>query len=608
MLLIPPIIMKKLVSLVLFLSFSYFSYGQFCGFDLHRSELKKNPNFIAQEKVSEQRIKLATQRIRAESQQRKSANQSTDLLTIPVVVHVLHLGEEEGTGTNISDAQIESSIANLNSFYRGQTEGGTIDFQIEIKLAQRSPTCEITTGINRIDATDIVGYEEDGVSLKGDGASQSTLKQLSIWPTSDYLNIWIVSEIDGNNGGSGYQGYASFFRGGYEEGSVMMYTVFGYDPTNENPDWPLSFSRDNGTVVHELGHYFHLYHTFQGDDAAVGDAPYEAQCPNNQDPTTDGDRCADTVPHKRETSTCPDENSCTSENWENDNTKKNIMSYYRCTDRMTADQKTRMRAAMEGTSIVNSKGSQQPNDPFVTPNAVCSTNSNSSRQSGILGVTLNGVTMTSGYPDDDDGNIDKASNCVNYFEIDSSVSYDLEVALSLNYQQLGVWIDWNDDGDFEDPSEQQSLVDDIPSRSTAQISIIYPENIPYNDYVRIRLVCDLDNRYGAPKLTSPCTSTLAQGQSEDYMIYVKESSTASVAKNNVLNVSLHPNPAKNEVNISAKNTIESVTIYNVLGKKVSSYTVNATSKNLDIANLSSGIYILKYLSSNAVGSLKFVKE
>ena len=600
--------MKKLVSVVLFLFFSYFSYGQFCGFDVHRSELEKNPNFIAQEKASEQRIKLATQRIRAESQQRKSANQSTDLLTIPVVVHVLHLGEQEGTGTNISDAQIESSIAHLNSFYRGKTTGSTIDFQIEMKLAQRSPTCEITTGINRIDASDVEGYKEDGVSLRGDGASQSTLKQLSIWPTTDYLNIWIVSEIDGNNGGSGYQGYANFFNGGYQEGSVMMYTVFGYDPTTENTDWPLSRSRDNSTVVHELGHYFHLYHTFQGDDGATGGA-YEAQCPINDNPSTDGDLCADTVPHKRETSSCPDENSCTSENWESDNTKKNIMSYYRCTDRMTADQKTRVRAVMEGSSIVNSKGSQQLNQPFVAPNAVCSTNSVSTWTSGILGVTLNGVTMTSSYSAGDDGNIDETSNCLNYFEIDGSVSYDLEVALSFyNFQQLGVWIDWNDDGDFEDANEQQYLDDDIPSESTVEISISYPENIPYNDYVRIRLICDLDDRHGVPQLTSPCTSSLNQGQSEDYTIYVKESSTASVAKNNVLNVSLHPNPAKNEVNISAKNTIESVTIYNVLGKKVSSYTVNATSKNLDIANLSSGIYVLKYLSSNAVGSLKFIKE
>ena len=45
-------------------------------------------------------------------------------------------------------------------------------------------------------------------------------------------------------------------------------------------------------------------------------------------------------------------------------------------------------------------------------------------------------------------------------------------------------------------------------------------------------------------------------------------STASIDKNNLLEISLYPNPAKGTLNISAKNTIESATIYNVLGKKV----------------------------------------
>lgn len=74
-----------------------------------------------------------------------------------------------------------------------------------------------------------------------------------------------MTEINGNNGGSGFQDYANFFYGNSYEGSVMMHSVFGYDPTNANPSWPLNFSR-NSTVVHEAGHYFHLYHTFQGDD------------------------------------------------------------------------------------------------------------------------------------------------------------------------------------------------------------------------------------------------------------------------------------------------------------------------------------------------------
>ena len=84
--------------------------------------------------------------------------------------------------------------------------------------------------------------------------------------------------------------------------------------------------------------------------------------------------------------------------------------------------------------------------------------------------------------------------------------------------------------------------------------------------------------------------------------------TANVDKNNLLEISLYPNPAKSELNISAKNVIENATIYSILGKKVKSFTVNATSKSLDVSNLSKGIYILRYTANNAVGSMKFIKQ
>lgn len=37
--------------------------------------------------------------------------------TVPIVVHVIHLGETVGTGTNISDAQVISAIDDLNDRY-----------------------------------------------------------------------------------------------------------------------------------------------------------------------------------------------------------------------------------------------------------------------------------------------------------------------------------------------------------------------------------------------------------------------------------------------------------------------------------------------------------
>jgi hypothetical protein len=84
--------------------------------------------------------------------------------------------------------------------------------------------------------------------------------------------------------------------------------------------------------------------------------------------------------------------------------------------------------------------------------------------------------------------------------------------------------------------------------------------------------------------------------------------TASVEDNNLLKISLYPNPTNNMLNISAKSTIKSAVIYNVLGKVVKNITINKVSDNIDVSSLNSGIYIIKYAIDNSVGTMKFIKE
>lgn len=493
------------------------SYAQQCGFDKQMEIQLQDPNFVALQREAEEKIQA---RFESGIQSRTVGN----VLTIPVVMHVLHLGESVGTGSNISDAQIQSSIDNLNDFYRGQTAGSPVDFEIEFTLAKRDPNCNPTDGINRINASSVPNYSADGISFNGGpGAPQNTLKDLSRWPETDYFNIWIVTEIEGNNGGAGFQGYANFYTGSAYEGSVMMHTVFGYDPTNANPSWPLNFSRDNSTVVHEAGHYFHLYHTFQGDDTnndGVSDA-----CPADTTVGVDSDGCADTVPHQRETSTCPANNACTGNPWIDDNTINNIMSYYFCTDKLTDNQKTRARAAMEGTSLVGSNGSLDPDPTYAPPMIACYNNTApniDNHYAGITNVELNGKEFSSFSTLSDGGNIDDSDNCVNYFVIDATESNTLNVTMfTANIQQLGVWIDWNDDGDFDDDAEQQHFSQDLGPNALVPIVLTYPATIPYGDYVRVRLITDLDDDYGFPVISSACYTNLAYGQSEDYAIYLQ---------------------------------------------------------------------------------------
>ena len=91
-------------------------------------------------------------------------------------------------------------------------------------------------------------------------------------------------------------------------------------------------------------------------------------------------------------------------------------------------------------------------------------------------------------------------------------------------------------------------------------------------------------------------------------IYVYRAATASVDKNNLLNVSLSPSPAINDLRISAQSTIENVSIYNVLGKTVLSAKINKKEDVINVSSLNTGVYILKYTINNAVGTMKFIKE
>jgi photosystem II stability/assembly factor-like uncharacterized protein len=76
---------------------------------------------------------------------------------------------------------------------------------------------------------------------------------------------------------------------------------------------------------------------------------------------------------------------------------------------------------------------------------------------------------------------------------------------------------------------------------------------------------------------------------------------------NNLNVITSPNPAKNIINVQTTETIKEVSVYNLLGKKV---TVNQLSTNsIDVSNLAQGVYIIKVMNEDdKMFSSKFIKE
>ena len=212
-----------------------------------------------------------------------------EIYLVPVVVHVIHLGEAIGTGTNISDAQINSSIDALNRDFRKLPDDGNIgqgagvDTKIQFCLK----------GVNRVLGTSVSGYSTSGIT----SSNETSVKALSKWDNCCYINIWSVSEIDGNNGGAGVQGYAYFptnpcGANASKDGVVVLYNAMGNDPGGSNGYNLKTYTQLGRVMTHEMGHVFNLHHTFSGGSCT------ETNC------GTQGDECCDTPPHPGNNTNC----------------------------------------------------------------------------------------------------------------------------------------------------------------------------------------------------------------------------------------------------------------------------------------------------------------
>jgi len=85
--------------------------------------------------------------------------------------------------------------------------------------------------------------------------------------------------------------------------------------------------------------------------------------------------------------------------------------------------------------------------------------------------------------------------------------------------------------------------------------------------------------------------------------------TAGVEDNSFVNVSVYPNPSNSNWNFRTGNTvINSVEVFNLLGKRVVSQNNNSTELSISTQGLSSGIYIARITTEQGVKSVKLIRE
>lgn len=508
--------------------FTFIAHAQpKCGFDYqHNQLLNQSPGF--RETVSQ-----IDEKIRVWVKQKQQAGRLTTngrvingvetIYEIPVVIHVMHNGGAVGTQYNPADAQLTNMIDYLNqSFqatwagYSSATTGGTrVPFRFV--LAQRAPDCTPTTGIIRVNASSVPDYSSYGIrSQSTTGAIEEDLKALSVWPSNQYYNIWIVNRIDGKDG---YVGTVGPFVAGYAyypgapnslDGTIMLASQAIAGQT---------------TLPHEMGHAFNLYHTFQG---ASGSA-----CAPNADCSNQGDRVCDTDPVNEDAFfTCPasaSTNPCTGNPWNGQ--QFNFMHYTSCGDhRFTPGQRDRMIAAVNTVrGGLLTSAALQPIPATQVLTASCEPTSITFDGNGfdmgpvrIRFNTLDDSTNSYSW----DFRFYEDNTCNMGTSVMEGQTYTLALSTRSNLQVAKAWIDFNNNGTFD--AAEQVLNSSTPpgytdNKYTHTVQVTIPSGTVQNTPLRMRILADWINNSSI----LPCEGQM-YGQTEDYSVTIIPAGTLPV--------------------------------------------------------------------------------
>jgi hypothetical protein len=209
--------------------------------------------------------------------------------------------------------------------------------------------------------------------------------------------------------------------------------------------------------------------------------------------------------------------------------------------------------------------------------------------------------------------IDKTSVCENYADFTSTStiltigeSYDITVTANTYYtdDEYAIWIDWNNDGDFEDSGERvgYTKVDDNFSNV---YNFTVPSSATLNEDLVMRVRTSYEPSDGA---IDPC-GTSQYGEVEDYTVKVEEAGTNAIENNDLSRISIYPNPTNNIVYVNMTNilNLKSITLRDITGRVITQNSNPNGTVQFDLSNEAKGVYFINIESENGSTTKKVVK-
>lgn len=105
-----------------------------------------------------------------------------------------------------------------------------------------------------------------------------------------------------------------------------------------------------------------------------------------------------------------------------------------------------------------------------------------------------------------------------------------------------------------------------------------------------------------------CMAFAATNGGYGWGLYFDAKTSLGIEENSFENFKFYPNPAQDVLNLSAKNTIDKVSIFSLLGQKVLDVSVNQNTASINTGSLTQGVYVMKVMIDGTAASYKIIKQ
>lgn len=623
-----------------------FSALLFIGLGLS-TNAQNNPESTCGTGVPSQQWEAQFQQLLQQTVANRTANKSQQqAYTVPVIIHVIHGGQNVGVYPNLAQAQLNSQIQVLNNDFAGT------GFNSGNYPATAFATWAATNNIsaNSLDANGRVAIANTGVQFClalvdpngnvlpepgidrrnyntygwGNPANPSldyaafknlmdgTIKPQTIWDVTRYLNIWVSDGYLNSTGG--LLGYATFpplstlsglgFAPGTSttDGFWCYAQAFGSSLVYSNGTYMAGYNRGR-TCTHEIGHWVGLRHIW-GD----------AQCAT--------DYCADTPPARASNSGAPlypynatGANSCPG-NSPNGQMFMNFMDYTNDPAKymFTTDQADRIQTAMANSPYRKFLGTHN----LCSVSNVAATALFNSSNAACTGVGLTLTNNSTGWPPP---SYTWAANGGTFSPTPQVVSP------VINFDTPGVYVVTLTSSNGTTSVYSKTITVTSPTIYLSSTSQTVCEGSTALFYAN-----GVDSYTWQPGNVQNAIGTFSPNTSTTYTCFgteINNCKTSAIVEvvvspcvgidsylRDEFNLAVYPNPAKDILNVqvnagtAAELVIE---ITDAVGRTIRQERVNTTAGSLlhpvEISSFDNGIYFIKIQNTNgAAQTVKFVKS